>query len=83
MITVETLNVKGLIDDKVVARENRALAMLFCHMWRVTKKKVTTWEHVWKHSIDGGKRAQPMSDWEEDVFRAKISSLQSEKPPCE
>ena len=28
-------------------------------------------------------RAQPMGDWEEDVFQAKISSLQREKTPCE
>ena len=40
MITVDSLYVKGLIDEKFVARENRALAILLCRVWRVTKKKL-------------------------------------------
>ena len=38
MTTVDSLYVKGLIDEKFVARESRALAMLLYHMWKVTKK---------------------------------------------
>ena len=40
MITVDSLYVKGLIDEKFVAGENRALATLLCHMWTVTKNKL-------------------------------------------
>ena len=39
-ITVDSLYVKGLIDEKFVAREHRAMATLLCHMWKVTKKKL-------------------------------------------
>ena len=39
MVTMDSLYVKGLIDEKFVARENRALAILHCHMWRAMKKK--------------------------------------------
>ena len=42
MITVDLLHVKWLIDEKFVARENRALATLGCHMWKVTEKKTAT-----------------------------------------
>ena len=34
MITVDSLCVKGLIDEEFVARENRAIAMRLCHMWK-------------------------------------------------
>ena len=40
MITVDSLYVKALIDEKFVARENRSLATLLCHMWKVTKKRL-------------------------------------------
>ena len=40
MVTVDSSYVKGVIDEKFVARENRALAILLCHMWNVTKKKL-------------------------------------------
>ena len=40
MITEDSLYVKGFIDEKFVARENRALAILLCHMWRVTKRRL-------------------------------------------
>ena len=87
-----------------MARENRALASLLCHMWKVTKQKLQL--HIrWVrgHTGDVGnsiadeladlvtrleaqhrwwKRAQPMGDWEEDVFQTKISCLQK-KTPCE
>ena len=32
MITVDSLYVKGLIDEEFVARENSTLATLLCHM---------------------------------------------------
>ena len=40
MISVDSLHVKGLIDEKFVARENKAIAMLLCHMWKVVRGKV-------------------------------------------
>ena len=40
IIRVDSLYVKVLTDEKFVARENRTLATLLCHMWRVTKKKL-------------------------------------------
>ena len=40
VITIDSLHVKGLIDEKFVARKNRALAILHCHMWKVTMKKL-------------------------------------------
>ena len=40
LITVDSLHVKGLIDEKFIARENRVLATLLCHMWKVTKQRV-------------------------------------------
>ena len=96
MVTVDSLYVKGLIDEKFVARENRALAMLL--MWKVTKKKLQL--HIrWVrgHTGDVGnstadeladlgtrleaqhrwwKRVQPIGEWEEEVFQAKLSSIQ-------
>ena len=89
MITVDSLYVKGLIGEMFVARENRALAILLCHMWKVTKKKLqldirwvrglVTWEIPLLTSLEAQhrwwKRVQPMGDWEEDGFQAKISSL--------
>ena len=41
MITVDSLFVKGLIDEMFVARgENKAMAMLLCHLWKVVTEKV-------------------------------------------
>ena len=40
MITVDPSYAKGLVDEKFVARDNGALAILFCHMCKVTKKKL-------------------------------------------
>ena len=40
MMTVDSLYVQGLIGEKFAARENRALATLLCHMWKVTQKKL-------------------------------------------
>ena len=105
MITVDSQYVKGLIDGKFVTRENRVLAILLCHSWKVMKKKLQL--HIrWVrgHTGDVEKstadeladlgtrveaqhqwwmRDQPMGDWEEDVFIAKILSLQKEKTPCD
>ena len=39
LFTVDSLYVKGLIEDKFVARENRVLATLLRHMRGVTKKR--------------------------------------------
>ena len=39
IITVESLYVKGLIDEKFVARENKAIAMLLCHLWKLVWEK--------------------------------------------
>ena len=99
MMTVDSLHVKGLIDEKFVARENRALAASLCHLWIVTKKKLQL--HIrWVrgHTGDVGnsiaheladlgtrleaqyrwwKRVQRMGEWEEDVLKAKMMSLQS------
>ena len=36
--TVDSLYVKGLIDDKFLARENRVFAMLLGHVWKVTER---------------------------------------------
>ena len=79
----------------------RGLAILLCHMWKVTKKKLQL--HIrWVrgHTGDVGhaiadeladlgtrleaqdlwwKRVQPVGDWEEDGFQAKISNLQKRK----
>ena len=40
LITVDSLYVKGLIDEKFIVRENRVLATLLSHMWKVTKKRI-------------------------------------------
>ena len=40
MITVESFYVKELIDEKFVARENKAIAILLCHLWKVVRNKV-------------------------------------------
>ena len=37
---MDSLYVKGITDEKFVARENRALATLLCHTWKVTQKKL-------------------------------------------
>ena len=37
---MDSLFVTGLIGEKFVARENRALTILLCHMWKVTKKNL-------------------------------------------
>ena len=42
MITVDSLYVKGLVDDKFVGRENKVLTTLLRHMWGVTKTAATT-----------------------------------------
>ena len=40
METVDSFYVTGFVDEKFVAREKRALAILLSHMWKVTKKKL-------------------------------------------
>ena len=40
LITVDSHNVEGLIDGKFIVRENRVLAVLLCHMWKVTKERI-------------------------------------------
>ena len=40
LITVDSRHVKGLIDEKFTARENRVLATLLGHMWKVTKQRL-------------------------------------------
>ena len=48
MMTVDSLYVKGLIDEKFVAKENRTLATLLYHLWKVTQKKLKLqirWSH--------------------------------------
>ena len=40
LITVDSLCVKGLIDEKFIARENRVLATLLCHLWKVTNQRI-------------------------------------------
>ena len=40
LFTVDSRNVKGLIDEKFTARENRVLATLLGHMWKVTKQRL-------------------------------------------
>ena len=55
LITVDSLYVKGLIDEKIVPRENRVLATLLCHIWKVTKQRLRL--HIrWKrgHSVGNG-----------------------------
>ena len=42
LFTVDSRHVKGLIDEKFTARENRVLATLLSHMWKVDKTKPTT-----------------------------------------
>ena len=55
LITVDSLHVKGLIDEKFIARETRVLATMLCHMWKVTKQRIrlhTRW--IRGHSGDVG-----------------------------
>ena len=40
LITVNSLFVKELIEEKFIARENRVLATLLRHMWKVTKERI-------------------------------------------
>ena len=41
MTTVDSPYVKGLIDEMFVARgENKSMAMLLCHLWKVVTEKV-------------------------------------------
>ena len=47
LITVDSLHVKGLIEEKFVARENRVLSTLLRHMWKSEEEKNTT-----THSLD-------------------------------
>ena len=55
MITVDSLYVKGLIDEKFVARENKAIAMLLYRLWKVVREKVRlTIRWVRGHSGDVG-----------------------------
>ena len=41
MVTVDSFYVKGLIDHKFLAREDKAIALLLCHLWKVVKNKVS------------------------------------------
>ena len=55
MVTVESLDVKGLIDQKCMARDNKEIALLPCHLWKVVRNKVSInirW--VRGHSGDAG-----------------------------
>ena len=55
LITVNSLCVKGLIDGKFIARENRVLATLLCHMWKVTKERLRLhFRRIRGHSGDVG-----------------------------
>ena len=66
MVTVDSLYVKGIIDEKFVGRENRALAKcsVTCGKGLGKRRRGTweiplpmssqTWVRVRKHSIDGG-----------------------------
>ena len=95
MVTVDSSYVNGLIDGKLVARENKALANFLCHMWKVNftydgyrdtlvmwetplLTSLRIWEHIWKHSIDGGREFNRWAIGKEDGFQAKTSSLQRE-----
>ena len=40
MVTVDSLYVKGLIEQKFTSRENKAIALLLCHLWKVVSSKV-------------------------------------------
>ena len=40
LVTVDSLFVKGLVDEKFIAVENRVLATLLCHMWKLTKQRM-------------------------------------------
>ena len=40
LMTVNSHYVKGLIEEKFTARENRVLATLLGHMWKVTKQRL-------------------------------------------
>ena len=40
LITVDSLYIKRLVDEKFIARENRVLATLLCHMWKVMKQRI-------------------------------------------
>ena len=39
MVTVDSLYVKGLIEQQFTARENKAVVMLLCHLWKVVKNQ--------------------------------------------
>ena len=41
MVTVDSLHVKGLIDQKCIARGNKTIALLLCHLWKMVKDKVS------------------------------------------
>ena len=98
MITVDPLYVKGLIDEKFVEKENRTLATLLEKVTQKKLKLQIRWvrghiRDVGNSIADLGtradsqhrwwKRVQPMDDWEENVFQAKILSPQRERAPCE
>ena len=40
LITVDSVSVKALIDDKFIARENRVRATLLCHVGKVSKQGI-------------------------------------------
>ena len=40
MVTMDSLYVKGPIDEKFVEKENRNVATPLCHLWKVTQKKL-------------------------------------------
>ena len=40
LVTVDSLLVEELIEEKFIARENRMFATLLRHMWKVTKERI-------------------------------------------
>ena len=92
MVTVDSLHVKGLIDQKCMARENKAIALLLCHLWKVVRNKVSInirW--VRGHSGDAGNAIadeladlQTMGDWEESSYQTKLKkSWRKKHTECE
>ena len=86
MVTVDSLYVKGLIDQKFTARENKAIAMLLYHLLKVVKNKVNQETLLLMNELpDLGtrldknprwwKRKHPMGDWEESSFQVKLKKL--------
>ena len=98
LITVDSLNVKELIEEKFVARENRVLASLLRHMWEVTTERIRL--HIrWirRHTgdvvnsiadrmADAGTHQELQHQWEAGTRRAlsnKNVSIHRETTACQ